>query len=78
MDRCIIWPRGQCLALKGDGLGRAPLILTGICEIGERPEVVGIDPHGALEGGQGLIRLTLGIARQAQVVLGVHQVRPEL
>ena len=40
--------------------------------------MVGIDPHGVLEGSQGPIGLPLGAARQAKVVPGVHQVRPEL
>ena len=40
--------------------------------------MVGIDPHGVLEGCQGLIGLSLGAARQTKVVPGVHQVRPKL
>ena len=40
--------------------------------------MVGIGPHGVLEGNQGLIGLTLGVARQAQVVLGIDQIRTEL
>ena len=77
VDGCVIRPRP---ALGGNRRWPRPraLILAGVGEISERPEMVGVDPHGVLEGSQGLIGLTLGVARQAQVVPGVHQVRPEL
>ena len=78
VDGRVIRPRGQGLTVAGDGFGRAPLILEGIREIGERAEMVGIGSHGVLERSQGLIGLTLVVARQAQVVLGIDQVRPEL
>ena len=60
MDRRIIRPRGQGLTVAGDGFRRSPLVLAGIREIGERPEMVGIDPHGALEASQGLDRAPPG------------------
>ncbi len=77
VDLCRTRCHHQSFAVEGDGLGDAPLIPAGIREIGERPEMIRVDAHGVFEGGLGMIGVPQGSPRQAEVIMGVDQIRPE-